>query len=267
MWIDDYCKLCMIYSRSKDLILLRHHDKLSKMLMKLAEILDKEKSRSKAFVETFNYIKFLTGSEDPYLNVKRTLREIGRKVAEEARKYLENVNWDIKEAIRLSAAANIIDTHVLGYENIKSLEEALWDKPVIEDEFRLKKDSEIYVVIDNAGEAEIDKLLVKSLIIHGYKPKIVVREKAYEIDETIDTFEKEDLEIITTPGNMPPIMYIDRGYVIAKGIANVEAYIEMGKTGSQHLFRAKCDVIAKKLNVPKNSVLILSGETIKKIFL
>jgi len=267
MWVDSgYCKLCLIFSRTKDLVALGYPDAIPKLLVKLAKLIEGENSRTKAFAEAFEYIKTLTGSQDPYAEIKKNLREIGKRVARNAEKYLEAVNWDIREALRISAAANIIDTSVLGYEYSKGLEEALQDKPIIEDSVELRKDREIYLVLDNAGEAEIDKLLAKSLIKHGYRVTLVVREKAYEIDETIDTFESEGLEVIATPSSLSPILFIDRGFVIAKGIANAEAYAEYGKVESLHLLRAKCDVISRLLGVPKNSVLILSGASVKKLF-
>jgi Uncharacterized conserved protein len=267
MWVDNgYCKLCLIYSRTKDLVTLGYSYKVSKLLVKLAEIVEKESGRSKAFAEAFEYVKVLTGSSDPYAETKKGLREIGKSVARIAERYLEAVNWDIREAMRLSAAANIIDTSVLGYENTRSFEEALWDKPVIEDPVELKKHGEVHLVLDNAGEAEIDKLLAKSLVKHGYKVTLVVREKAYEIDETIESLEKEGIEVMATPESMPPVIFIDRGFVIAKGIANAEAYAEAGKVESLHLFRAKCEVIARRLGIPKNSVLILTGTSVKKLF-
>ncbi|MDK6029125.1 ARMT1-like domain-containing protein [Ignisphaera sp. 4213-co] len=267
MWIDnDYCKLCLIYSRSKDLIDLGCGNKLPALLKKLAKIVDEENSRSKAFTSSFEYIKRVVKNKDPYQEKKNVLKEIGKRIAQNIEKHIASVNWDIREALRISAAANIIDTNVLGYENVHSLDEAIWDKPVIEDIPDIPKNEDIYLVLDNAGEAEVDKVLAKTLIHNGYKVFIVVRSKPYEIDVTIKDFEESNFNIISTPGSISPIAYIDKGFVIAKGIANAEAYAEFGKTKSLHLLRAKCDVIAKKFGVPKNSVLILSGDRIKKTF-
>lgn len=266
MWIDDsHCKLCLIYSRSKDLVELGHGDKLPKLLKRLAKIVEEEDSRSEAFAKSFEYIKRLTKSKDPYQERKRMLKEIGKRIAEKVEKHLESVGWDIREAIRISAAANIIDTSVLGYENTRSLDEAIWDKPAIEDYFEIPKNEDIYVVLDNAGEAEIDKVLAKALMQNGYRTFIVVRNKAYEIDETEGDFDEKNFNVISTPSSISPVAYIDRGFIIAKGIANAEAYAEFGKTRSLHLLRAKCDVIAKRFGVPKNSVLIVSGDRIKSV--
>lgn len=268
MWLDRYCVLCLVNSRVKDLIDLGYGSKAPEMLRKLAEILEQGYVRSRAFAEAFNYVKVLTGSKDPYLEVKKRLRNVGMRVARIAEERLRSVNWDVREALRYSAAANIIDTSVLGYEAVKSLDEAIADKPVIEEGIEmLNRYRDVYISIDNAGEAEIDKLLAKALELHGYKVTIVVREEAYEIDETIESFEAEGFNVISTPGNLPPVALLSNGFVIAKGIASVEAYLERGDNALQtlHLFRAKCDVLAKKLKVPKNSVVIASGNYLKQL--
>jgi len=268
MWLDKYCILCLVNSRVKDLIDLGYSNKVPEMLRKLAEILEQGYARSRAFAEAFNYVKVLTSSKDPYSEVKKRLKNVGKRVARIVEERLRSVNWDVREALRYSAAANIIDTSVLGYEAVKSLDEAIMDKPVIEEGIEmLNRYRDVYIAIDNAGEAEIDKLLAKALEFHGYKVTIVVREEAYEIDETIESFEAEGFKVISTPGNLPPVALLSNGFVIAKGIANVEAYLEREDNALQtlHLFRAKCDVLAKKLKVPKNSVVIVSGNYLKSL--
>ncbi len=262
MWINKgLCKLCLIYSRTKDLINLGKEDMIPNMLRKLAEVTENYQSRTLSFVETFEYIKKITSTPDPYYRLKLELKTIGRNLAFEIERYLSSINWDIKEALRISAAANILDTTVLGFEP-KELREAIWDKPAIEDFINIPKDSTIYLVLDNAGEAEIDILLAKALKKHGYKVIITVRRDSYEIDVTRNDID-EEFEVFETPSSISPIKYLSNGFIIAKGIANAEAYIEFGKQPSIHLLRAKCDVIAQAFNVKKNSILIVSGDTIK----
>lgn len=263
MWINSLCKLCLVYSRVKDLITLRREDAIPELLVCLADIVKRENSRSKAFAEAFNIIKLLTNSNDPYVETKAKLNELGKKIYTYAEKYLEEKGWDLREAFRVSAAANIIDTSVLGYE-AKNLEEAIWDRPAIEDVPEIPRDKDVYVVLDNAGEAIIDMLLVKALKIHGYNVYVVVRKESYEIDVLKNDIGSPD--IVETPGNLSPVFYMDRGFVIAKGIANAEAYVEVGKIPSIHLLRAKCEVIARAFDIPKNSVMIISGKTLKNTF-
>lgn len=268
MWLDNgLCKLCLIYSRTKDIITLGKEDVLPDLLLNLANIIKTGRGRSYVFATTFNMVKRLTDSEDPYATIKAKLDEVGKKLSTIVEKYLEERGWDITEALRLSAAANIVDTSVLGYE-AKSLEEAIWDRPVIEEKISIPKNKNVYVVLDNVGEAAVDLLLVKALKIHGYSVSIAVRRESYEIDVTVlDLRDANDIHIVEVPGNLSPVFYINEGFIIAKGIANAEAYIEVGRVPSLHLLRAKCDVIAQRFNVPKNSTLIVSGDTLKKVLM
>jgi len=265
LWINKgLCKLCLIYSRVKDLINFGKEDEIPNMLRKLAEITENYHSRTLSFVEAFEYVKKIVGVPDPYHKLKLELKTIGRSLVTEVERYLSSVNWDIREALRISAAANILDTNVLGFEP-KDIREAIWDKPAIEEFINIPRDSTIYLVLDNAGEAEIDMLLAKTLKKHGYRVVIAVRRNSYEIDVTRDDIDRE-FEVLETSSSISPIMYLNDGFIIAKGIANAEAYIEFGKQPSIHLLRAKCDVITHIFNVKKNSILIVSGDTIKNKF-
>jgi len=272
-WVDsELCKLCLIYSRSQDLVKMKHADILHELLIKIADLIQTSAGRSYVFANSFNIVKQITNLEDPYKHVKKELNQVGVQLAQLIRGELEAVGWDIRIAMRFSAAANIIDTSTLGYEPL-DLQKAIWHEPFIEEEVILPKNKHIYLVLDNAGEAAVDLLLAYALMKNGYRVSIIVRSESYEIDvlkdDLMDLREliDEDVEIIETPGNMPPLFYIDNddSYVIAKGIANLEASLEINRTNSLHLLRAKCDVLAKALRVPKNSPLIITGETFKKV--
>jgi len=272
-WVDsELCKLCLIYSRSQDLVKMKHADILHELLIKIADLIQTSAGRSYVFANSFNIVKQITNLEDPYKHVKKELNQVGVQLAQLIRGELEAVGWDIRIAMRFSAAANIIDTSTLGYEPL-DLQKAIWHEPFIEEEVILPRNKHIYLVLDNAGEAAVDLLLAYALMKNGYRVSIIVRSESYEIDvlkdDLMDLREliDEDVEIIETPGNMPPIFYIDNddSYVIAKGIANLEASLEINRTNSLHLLRAKCDVLAKALRVPKNSPLIITGETFKKV--
>jgi uncharacterized protein with ATP-grasp and redox domains len=251
---------------------VKHADILHELLIKIADLIQTSAGRSYVFANSFNIVKQITNLEDPYKHVKKELNQVGVQLAQLIRGELEAVGWDIRIAMRFSAAANIIDTSTLGYEPL-DLQKAIWHEPFIEEEVILPRNKHIYLVLDNAGEAAVDLLLAYALMKNGYRVSIIVRSESYEIDvlkdDLMDLREliDEDVEIIETPGNMPPIFYIDNddSYVIAKGIANLEASLEINRTNSLHLLRAKCDVLAKALRVPKNSPLIITGETFKKV--
>lgn len=249
-----------------DLITLGKSSELSKLLKYIAELINKEASRTTIFTESYNYIKNLLNLSDPYIHTKKRLTEVGKRIAKTVRKYVASRNWDLHTAIKISAASNIIDTSVIGYEP-KDLDKALWDEPSIDEYREIARDKKIVIVLDNAGEAEIDLVLAETFLRNGYTIAIATRRETYEIDVTyndiVDRALDLDIEVIVTPNNISPIAYLTDGFAIVKGIANLEAYIELGKIETLHLFRAKCTVLAKIFNVPKNASLIIAGKTVK----
>lgn len=273
VWVDnELCKLCLIYNRAQDLVKVKHINNLHELLVKIADLIQTSTGRSHVFSNSFNIVKQITNLRDPYKQLKKELNQVGLQLARRIRERLESVGWDLRIAMRVSAAANIIDTSTLGYEPL-DVQKAIWHEPFIEEEVILPRNKLIYLVLDNAGEAAVDLLLAYALVRNGYRVSIIVRSESYEIDvlkdDLMDLHEliDEDVEIIETPGNIPPIFYVDSddSYVIAKGIANLEASLEINRKNSLHLLRVKCDVLAKALRVPKNSPLIITSETFKKL--
>ncbi|MEM1597981.1 MAG: ARMT1-like domain-containing protein [Pyrobaculum sp.] len=260
VWLDEAnCKLCIIFSRTGDLTRLKRQDRLPDLLQELSSLL-KEPSRSVAFSQSFKAVAKLTGLEDPYKDYKERLMAIGKKVAETVRQRLAQLSWDLTTALRIAAAANIVDTSVLGYRP-KKLEEAVWDLPAIEEYVELP--SSVYYVLDNAGEAQIDLVVAEALEKNGIRPTFVVRSEPYEIDvleQDLSTY-----NVVKTPGNISPIRWVQSGFIVAKGIANLEAYLEWGAAPSLHLFRAKCDVLSKAFSVPRNASIIITGRKAKAI--
>jgi len=265
LWIDGkLCRLCLVTSRLGDVYRLGLDGEASRMLVELSNLV-KVESRTEAFTRSFEALKVIAGMGDPYSAYKRRLREVGARVAVKAREYMARVGWRLEEALRISAAANIVDTSVLGYTSI-DLEEAIWDKPALEERVEIPRGETVYLALDNAGEAEIGIVLAEALKLNGYEVKLVVRSESYEIDITkADIGEKLEFDVIETPGSKPPVVYIDGGYVIAKGIANLEASLETGRMRGLHLLRAKCSVLAELFNVPKNSPLIVTVETARRM--
>ncbi|MBP1357478.1 MAG: DUF89 family protein [Sulfolobus sp.] len=264
MWIDEgRCRLCLVSSRTSDLIKLNEVNVLPQALRIIAKMLEEEKNtRDEIFVETFNGIKRLINNEDPYESLKRDLNKLGQELSIELRKVLEENQWNLELAMKFSASANIIDTSVLGYEP-KELREAIWDQPVKFGEVALpSKDTTIYFILDNSGEAYVDLLFIEALKKSKYDVKTVIREKSYEIDVTPKEFKAD----IITPSNYSPVKYIRDGFIIAKGIANLEAYISLENSPpALLLFRTKCDVLSMKFRVRKNTPIIAEGYYAKKL--
>jgi len=125
----------------------------------------------------------------------------------------------------------------------------------------------VYIAVDNAGEAAVDILLAEALRANGYEVKLAVRSETYEIDVIGEELESTTgIEVVKTPGNKPPVLYLNEGFIIAKDIANLEAHLEDKETiETLHLLRAKCDVLAAMFKIPKNAPIIATGKTIREL--
>jgi len=266
LWIDGkLCRVCLVSSRLGDLYRLNLDSEAPRFLRELSELLE-EQSRTEAFTRSFNLVRRMAKSRDPYAGYKRELWTLGWRIARRVEGYLKAIGWRLDEALRLAAAANIIDTSVLGYEPA-DLEKAIWDRPWIEEIPEIPRDRTVYIAVDNAGEAAVDMVLAEALRANGYEVKLAVRSESYEIDVTGEELESTaGVEVVKTPGNKPPVLYLNEGFIIAKGIANLEAYLEdEGVKETLHLLRAKCNVIAAMFKVPKNAPIIATGGTIRRL--
>lgn len=279
------CINCLIYNRASDLL------KIGKATEEdFVVLLDKLKSlipltRTEAFVESYNLIKSLTKLRDPYSDTKL---ELSRKAVSILSSLKGRKLGTIADALSLSAAANIIDTRVLGYEFSPEdfSEKELLKEPAINDTWLIdfEKISKIAYVLDNAGEHLIDFYIVNWLADKGYFIDVIVRKDPYEIDVTEEDIRgleaKNGVNVIVTENSYPPLYikkagdkvrksYAESDIVIAKGIANLEAYIDsFGYLGGKglFLFRAKCDYLSKKLKVKKGSSVILSELKMREFF-
>jgi uncharacterized protein with ATP-grasp and redox domains len=138
---------------------------------------------------------------------------------------------------------------------------------LIEEIPEIPRDRTVYIAVDNAGEAAVDMVLAEALRANGYEVKLAVRSESYEIDVTWEELESiTGIEVVKTPGNKPPVLYLNEGFIIAKGIANLEAYLEDEEVKETlHLLRAKCNVLAAMFKVPKNAPIIATGRTVREL--
>jgi len=239
---------------------------IPRMLRFAADVIERGCGRTKAFVETFEEVKRITGRDDPYAEAKRKLASLGREVAMRVERRLAELGWSISEALRVSAAANIIDTSILGYEARELDDAVLNDRPEIAEIPELRGVREVVIALDNAGEAQIDLLLARALSENGYTVEVAVREKPYEIDVTARDMQTKGFDVVETPGSDPPVIHVRSGYMMAKGIANLEAALEHG-VNALLLFRAKCVVLSDRLKVRRGAPILAETEKIRQMLL
>ena len=218
-----------------------------------------------------------TGLFDPYFEVKKKSTELGLELLDELRTLVKNSPAPLETAIKLAIGGNIIDYGV--YPDFK-LEEAKkevlkvldmeFDRNSLDDLIRrIQSAKQIFYVLDNCGEAVLDRLVLEQIpckVIVGVRgePSLndVTRKDAIESGIT-------DFEIVDTgngasgvlldliPEDFKNALY-NSDLVITKGLGNFESLEEDFKeTPLYFLFRVKCPVVAKHINVPLHSVQVL----------
>jgi hypothetical protein len=215
------------------------------------------------------------GNDDPYKNIKREQNLLALRVYP---RILEAVreSGDVMEAALLASCfGNVID---LGAQDSFDLEKEM--KSLLMSRFarsdiagfkdRLKAAKSMLLLADNSGEIVFDRILLEQLPPELRKT-VAVKSGPIINDATVEDAIQVDM------GRVSRIMAtgcatlgIDWGscsreflsefnaadIVIAKGHANFETLNEIGR-GIFFLLKAKCDVVARELAVPKGSLVMV----------
>lgn len=216
----------------------------------------------------------LLGKRDPFRAIRQ---EQNRRAQEWAERYdaeLERCPEPLKIALALAAAGNVID---VGPRHRFDLEATLSRGRFAHDDSgllfeRLKGAKRLVYILDNAGEALFDKLVLKRLAVP--EPTIVARSTPILNDLTVDEARELGFERFgRVIGTGSPYLGVDlasasqeflQAYyradvVIAKGHANFESLVDDGRDGF-YLLTAKCELVAERLGVGLGeSVLYYAG--------
>ncbi|MBQ7395206.1 MAG: DUF89 family protein [Lentisphaeria bacterium] len=218
-----------------------------------------------------------TGIADPYREIKIKSTALGLELLDEVREIVNASSNPLETAIKIAIGGNIIDYGV--YPDFK-LEDAKkevlkvldmeFDQAALDDLIkRIKSAKQIFYVLDNCGEAVLDRLVLEQLpckVIVGVRGKPALNDVTrVEAEESGIT----DYEIVDTgcsasgilldrmPDDFKDALY-NSDLVITKGLGNYESLGDDFKEAPIYLlFRVKCPVVARYLNVPLNSVQTL----------
>lgn len=220
--------------------------------------------------EIHQIIKKMTGVSDSYYEIKRRDLDAAKELYLFLDDFMKKKNRSIYWALKASATGNNIDAAI--YQNIdieKCVERELEKEFYICDldifENKLKTASNILIIGDNTGETVFDKILIENMpkipVVYGVRSEPILN----------DTTEKEAYEsglgevstIVSTGCNAPGAIledccekfidiYNKADIIISKGQGNFEALSET-KGNLFFLLKAKCPMIANKLNVNLNN--------------
>ena len=224
-------------------------------------------------------VKKISGNTDPYKGLKEKYNKLALDMYPGLKEKAGKSGDPLFMAIRIAIAGNVIDFGAqLKFELDKDVKDAI-EKEMSANDYdvfrqKLKEHKEILYLGDNAGETVFDRVLIEELavnhgkkIIYAVKEKPVINDAVYEdaVFAGIDKYAKVISSGSDAPGTVRErcsrdfLQVFDRaGFIISKGQGNYEA-LSGGKLPVFYLFKVKCTVLSKSLDVPIGSVILKYG--------
>jgi len=258
---------------------------LSEVLAELSKRIPERPTPGSLNTRLYRIVKRVTGVEDPYREKKKLSNKVAKRVVDHIRKNLDSIEDDLlrfKEAVSYAIAGNMIDfgipSHRLNMEKLDEEVEKVKGRGLAIDDteeiFKAARGAKVVYLIDNAGEAVFDGLLVRELKRLGAEVVVVAKGGPVSNDATLEDAVDAGLgeladRLATTgkdavglglPDVNPELMSLlkSANLIISKGQGNLEDLTEIeGDVGRPvaYLLNVKCDIIAGFLGVKKGDAV------------
>ena len=294
--VHPECLPCQVNARLSDLARFIRNDrqKLIKALHRVIRAMDRvleeayDVSPPVLATAAFRCVKSELGSSDPYRDIKREASAKTLALYHSIKKTLASLpeKRRLLVALKASAVGNSLDVGLVGYEplGVDQLRKEMASLSLAEDEVEnvlsaLRRCREVVVVLDNAGEAALDRLIGDELRRMGKYVLAVVKGGAFQNDVTLDEVSelglRESFDDVLDTGTDAASVFLDEvrkevanalmssDLVIAKGMANFEYLTEVESEVAEVLYilRAKCGPVASYCATEVGSyVLLLSSQ-------
>ncbi len=280
------CIPCIINQivRTLDIIDINEDDKIILLKKSLRTLTEEDWSHMPSIIyfEIYRFIRLSAGVYDPYHEIKKIWNRKAREFFDRYRfKMPDNQLYTF---LKLSLAANIIDFGALEEFNIEdTIDDVVRQDPMLNDYKyfieRISNSKSLLYLMDNAGEAYFDILLIKK-ILESYpnieEIGIGAREEPFINDITLEDLKKEEFikllpsssyELIGLPVSKNKFLEYDKDVfqrmfssydvVISKGQGNYELFYKY-----KNIFFAliiKCKPVSEMFNIPiGNTVFYLN---------
>ena len=221
-------------------------------------------------------IKQLTNNSDPYRQAKKEATQQALAMYPRLKEIVRNAKDPLETAVRLAIAGNIIDLGVAESYDLEATVERVLKQPFAINDLAALRSSlannrAILYLADNAGETVFDRVLIETLklpvtyVVKG-GPIIndAIREDAIaagidQVAEIIDNGTDAVGTLLDDCSSSFRKRYEQAELIISKGQANYESL----STSSAPLFfllQAKCNIIARDLDVAEGAVVIKQQE-------
>ena len=282
--LNPICINCMVNTR-----LNQYPENISsatkaEYMMRVLKELAKMKNQQDPTIATTHIIeiqKEMFGWSHDYSELKTRFNHFVMQKEDYLQFHIDNAQDSLKRAIQYAIVGNLIDFIVMDSVDENQLEKMFAEASeyVLNEETyqSLKKDvlsaNKIVLLLDNCGEIEVDKLLIK--VIKKLNPKasitaIVRGEEALNdatMEDAIQVGLTDVVRVIENGTNYPGtcLQYIseearkviqEADVILSKGQGNLETFQGSG-LNTYYIFLCKCDMIAEKFGVSKFSPMLV----------
>ena len=218
----------------------------------------------------------IIGSEDPYYEMKKRSNRVALSLLPEAERFVENSEDTFLAAAIAAIAGNVLDFGIRSgsmtpeklAENFGAmLAEGLGHDDTPRIKGYIKPGARVLYFTDNCGEIVLDRLLMREIRKRGGHLTLVVKGEPVLTDATMEDvlelgMDDEADRVLTTGSgaigidlnNMPPELReaLDTcDIIIAKGMANYEAFSDSDYRPIAYMMKTKCRPVADSIDLPK----------------
>ncbi len=242
----------------------------------LEDIEGADTSKPPAYATTFIHRRIRRMlRKDPFRKIKSEYNQISLNLYPHLKKMVQESSDPLWTASRLAIAGNVIDFGIFTSVDIEGTIKRVLQSPLSVDDYRsfkaaLSGAAEVLYLLDNAGEAVFDRILIETLTSQGKKVTAVAKGSPIINDCTTEDAREagitEVCEVIDngsdgvgtilewTSGDFRQ-RYARFSLIISKGQGNFETLDDPEKA-IFYLFQSKCDVVSKELGLSLGSMIL-----------
>lgn len=285
MKINYNCMPCMVNQAVKvaEMTGAENREELFRKIFGYLSDIDFEKTNPEVIGEIFGIIKKHVGVDDPYGELKAHYNEMFLNMLDELSSKIDIADDPFRMAVVYAILGNIIDfnpVHNSSINNIMSMfDSANTASLTIDDVDTLKTDikkcKKLLYIGDNCGEICLDMLFIQKIKqqYSGISVYFAVRGSAVVNDSTesdaysvgmdkyasiISNGDSSMGTVIERVSDEFRSVYDSADVIISKGQANYESLSDEYDKNIYFLLVTKCEVIAKDIDVPVNSLLCMN---------
>lgn len=251
-------------------------EQIMKEALKMALQFETYRNSPDMAMHIHHVIKEITGIEDAYFEVKQRDLKAAQEMYPVLIDFMNQQDNKIYWALKTAATGNNIDAAIVQNVDVKLCVQNELSKVFAISDLdlfceQMENAKTVLIIGDNSGETVFDKVLIEHLknkkIYYAVREAPILNDVTKE--EAIESGIHKVAEVISSGSRAPGTIleecnahfleiFEEADIIISKGQGNYEGLSE-SKRGIFFLLKAKCNMIAQKLEVPLNSYVFKYG--------